>query len=79
MSGFATQGGVRAPVSPTAQDESLKVDRKLSCRFGVNHSSKRCLVCNGIHQLWNCKQFKNKSYNDRIRIIHDARLCENCF
>ena len=44
MTGFATQGGFRAPVSPTAQDESVKVDRKLSCRFGVNPSSKRCRV-----------------------------------
>ena len=32
-----------------------------------------------MHQLWNCEQFKNKSYSDRIRIVRDARLCENCF
>ena len=43
----------------------------------MNPSSKRCLVCNGIHQLWNCEKFKNKSYNDRIRIVRDARLCKN--
>ncbi|KAK2552838.1 hypothetical protein P5673_026007 [Acropora cervicornis] len=79
MTAFATQGGFRAPVSPSAQDESVKVDRKLSYKFGMNPSSKSCLVCNGMHQLWNCEQFKNKSYNDRIRIVRDARLCENCF
>jgi len=33
----------------------------------------------GIHQLWNFEEFKNKLYNDRSIIIRDARLCENCF
>lgn len=32
-----------------------------------------------MHQLWNCEQFKNKSYSDRVRIVRDAKLCENCF
>ena len=79
MTAFTTQGGFRAPVSPSAQDESVKVDRKLSYKFGMNPSSKSCLVYNGMHQLWNWEQLKNKSYNDRIRIVRDARLCENCF
>ena len=79
MTVFATQGGFRAPVSPSAQGKSVKVDRKLSYKFGMNPSSKRCLVCNGMQQLWNFEHFKNKSYNDRIRIVRHARLCENCF
>ena len=79
MTTYATQGGFRAPVSPSAQVEGVKVDRGLSYKFGINASLKRCLVCHGMHQLWNCEQFKNKSYSDRIRIVRDARLCENCF
>ena len=80
MTAYATQGkggggGFRAPVSPSAQVESVKVDRRLSYKFGINASFKRCLVCHGMHQLWNCEQFKNKSYSDRIRIVCDARLC----
>ncbi|XP_078344113.1 uncharacterized protein LOC144629778 [Oculina patagonica] len=39
----------------------------------------KCLVCDGIHQLWNCEQFKRKSYEDRMKIIRDAKLCDNCF
>ncbi|XP_068691615.1 uncharacterized protein [Montipora foliosa] len=79
MTTYATQGRFRAPVSPSAQVEGVKVDRRLSYKFGINASLKRCLVCHGMHQLWNCEQFKNKSYSDRIRIVRDARLCENCF
>ena len=73
MTAFATQLGFRAPVSPSAQDESVKVDQKLSYKFGMNPSTKRCLVCNGMHQLWNCEKFKNKSYNDRIK---DRSRCQ---
>ena len=40
---------------------------------------RKCLVCNGMHQLWNCERFKRKSQGDRIKIIRDAKLCENCF
>ena len=79
MTTYATQGGFRASVSPSAQIEGVKVDRRLSYKFRINASLKRCLVCHGMHQLWNCEQFKNKSYSDRIRIVRDARLCENCF
>ncbi|KAL9958369.1 hypothetical protein ACROYT_G035375 [Oculina patagonica] len=39
----------------------------------------KCLVCDGIYQLWNCEQFKRKSYEDRMKIIRDAKLCDNCF
>ena len=79
MTALATQGGFRAPVSPSTQVEGVKVDRGLSYKFGMNASLKRCLVCHGMHQLWNCEQFKKKSFEDRMKIIRDARLCDNCF
>lgn len=27
----------------------------------------------------NCEQIKRKSYRDRIEIVCDAKLCDNCF
>ena len=36
-------------------------------------------MCDGIHQLWNCEQLKKKSYENRMKIIRDAKLCDNCF
>ena len=29
----------------------------------------KCLVCDGIHQLWNCEQFKKKPHENRMKII----------
>ncbi len=39
----------------------------------------KCLVRDGIHQLWNREQFKKKSHKNRIKIIRDAKLCDNFF
>ena len=34
-------------------------------------------MCNGLHQLWNCEEFKRKPYAERIKTLH--KLCDNCF
>ena len=46
---------------------------------GVRNVSGKCLVCDGLHQLWNCEQFKRKPYADRIKALREHRLCDNCF
>ena len=39
----------------------------------------RCLLCDELHQIFNCEEFKKKSFEDRMKIISDARLRVNCF
>ena len=46
---------------------------------GIGVGSGMCGVCAGIHQLWNCEEFKRKSYADRINTLREHRLCDNCF
>ncbi|KAK2565608.1 hypothetical protein P5673_010736 [Acropora cervicornis] len=50
---------------------------------GVNQSSHnifgKCVVCNGLHQLWNCEEFKQKPYAERIKKLREHKLCDNCF
>lgn len=42
---------------------------------GVNQSSYyifgKCPMCNGLHQLWNCEEFKQKPYAERIRTLRE--------
>ena len=50
---------------------------------GVNQSSYynlgKCLVCNVLHQLWNCEELKRKPYAERVKTFREHKLCDNCF
>ena len=38
----------------------------------------KCVVCNGLLQLWNCEEFKRKPYAERIKTLREHKLCDNC-
>ena len=76
-SSHATHGIFSGPGS-CVPNLSESQNRHLSSRRRRSASGK-CLLCDQLHQLWNCEQFKKKSYEDRMKIIRDARLCDNCF
>ena len=59
--------------------ESIQTERELQSVTRRSSGSGKCLLCSELHQLWNCEQFKKKSFEDRMKIIRDARLCDNCF
>ena len=46
---------------------------------GIGVGPGKCVVCAGLHQLWNCEDFKRKSHADRINTLREHRLCDNCF
>ena len=71
---LATHGG-----PSSVRDERAKPARQLPSRVRSSAALVKCLVCDGIHQLWNCEQFKKKPFSDRIKVIRDANLCDNCF
>ncbi|XP_067045816.1 uncharacterized protein [Acropora muricata] len=68
----------QAKVVPSCERRGLRNDNP-----GVNQSSHnifgKCVVCNGLHQLWNCEEFKRKPYAERIKILREHKLCDNCF
>ena len=76
-SSHATHGNSGGPNSFVPYG-SENQKRQLTSRRRSSGSGK-CLLCCELHQLWNCEQFKKKSFEDRMKIIRDARLCDNCF
>ena len=38
-----------------------------------------CVVCNGQHKVVCCPRFNNMTVNDRLRVVAENNLCENCF
>ncbi|XP_072164399.1 uncharacterized protein [Diadema setosum] len=39
----------------------------------------RCTCCSQSHSLTSCQRFKQMSRNERLKVIRQARLCDNCF
>ena len=46
---------------------------------GVQSLAKECPCCKRQHILANCNEFKAKSFRDKIRLVRQCRLCDNCF
>ncbi len=40
--------------------------------------SSKCVVCGGEHRLYACPSFKNLEASQRLAIVTEKRLCENC-
>ena len=76
-SSHATHGNSGGPNSFVPYG-SENQKRQLTSRRRSSGSGK-CLLCSELHQLWNCEQFKKKSFEDRMKIIRHARLCDNYF
>ena len=38
----------------------------------------KCPLCSCSHTLWNCKTFKGKSYQGRLDVTFQKRVCLNC-
>ena len=38
----------------------------------------RCIVCKGIHRIWECRVFKEKSPTRRAKVVAEAKLCFSC-
>ena len=79
MSTLATQGSSRGQEASSPRYERAREEQRLPIKNKTISTPRKCLVCYWMRQLWNCEQFKRKSYGDRIKIVRDAKLCENCF
>ena len=79
MTTLATQGSPRNLEATTPRYERAREEQRLPIKDKTTSTPRKCLVCNRMHQLWNCKQLKRKSYGDRIKITRDAKLRGNCF
>ena len=43
-----------------------------------NTTEPRCPLCKSNHWLARCREFRGKSLEDRLRIVEDKGLCNNC-
>ena len=76
---FAAQVGSVKPVSSNVKSSAFNDNSRSAVNQGIGAGSGKCVVCAGLHQLWNCEEFKRKSYADRINTLREHRLCDNCF
>ena len=77
VSSHATHGNLSGPGS-CVPNPSKNWNHQLTSRRRRSRNGK-CLLCDELHHLWNCEQFKKKSFEDQMKIISDARLRDNCF
>ncbi|XP_063545588.1 uncharacterized protein LOC134753595 [Cydia strobilella] len=42
------------------------------------HNKKLCIMCNGKHPLYSCQAFIDLSLQDKLKLVRDKCLCENC-
>ena len=60
---------------PYYENKSRTVSQPLKYENDFKH---RCLGCEGDHFLDQCPEFKEKSIDDRERLIRKLKLCNNC-
>ncbi|XP_015747596.1 PREDICTED: uncharacterized protein LOC107327368 [Acropora digitifera] len=65
-------GGFRAASYGT------QVDRASRDANGANITEPKCPLCKSNHWLARCREFRGKSLEDRLRIVKDKGLCNNC-
>ena len=65
-------GGFRAASYGT------QVDRASRDANGANTTEPKCPLCKSNHWLARCREFRGKSLEDRLRIVKDKSLCNNC-
>lgn len=46
-------------------------------RFPTSYK-KPCVLCNQDHRLFGCPVFKSMKPSDRLRLVQEKKLCENC-
>ena len=51
------------------KSSALNDNSRSAVNQGIGVGSGKCVVCAGLHQLWNCKEFKRKSYADRTNTL----------
>ena len=40
--------------------------------------TQKCHLCKGSHELWSCKEFRDKTVQERREFMRKYRLCDNC-
>ena len=62
-----------------AQTPPITPQKRISS-FSANTCYKpaQCVMCNGNHKLFRCRQFKNCSVLERVEYITDNKLCSVC-
>lgn len=57
---FVVQGGSVKFVSSNVKSSAVNDKSRSAVNQGIGVGSRKCVVCAGLHQLWNCEEFKRK-------------------
>lgn len=79
----------REPITKSRMQASSHVTSTTSDRYStasapsMSHSKyarpeSSCILCKEYHRLWHCKKFKQMSPKERLNLVTQHKLCENC-
>lgn len=66
---FLAQGGSVKLVSSNVKSSAVNDNSRSAVNQGLGFGSGKCVVCAVLHQLWNCEEFRRKSYANRINTL----------
>ena len=69
---LATHGGSDSCITSNST-------RPVTSQVRKNYHGEACPSCNGAHGLLECRDFSNKSHEERIEVLRKNRICDNCF
>ncbi|XP_054752108.2 uncharacterized protein LOC129257739 [Lytechinus pictus] len=86
---FGRNIGKAKPASPKTTGKSNAPKRVFSTQAvgstqAAEQTSKKpglktCPCCSGSHHLGACKTFQQKTRDERLKVVRQARICDNCF
>jgi len=65
---------------PSFSQQAYRSDSKSSDfkNFGINVRATHCILCDGVHLIEDCKEFKEMKVNERANYIYSNKSCFNC-
>ena len=76
-------GKSRDSKKPVSKYNSFSTQVTTDKSAGSHHQSVRpkevpCVLCKERHRLWHCKEFKGMQPSERLSLVKQYSLCENC-
>ncbi|KAG1669999.1 hypothetical protein GQR58_017185 [Nymphon striatum] len=72
---YPQKDNIRATTNVTATSKTPPI---ISVDSTVSKCDEPCVMCNGVHKLWHCADFKKKSPQERLDLVKFYNLCHNC-
>ena len=78
-----TTNGKIFTIKTTSVEPSQQKEKCIACGGGhticePSQQKEKCIACGGGHTIFNCTLFRNKTMADRVLLMRQKRLCDNC-